>query len=292
MTPALFAEFSLIGVMVGGVYALLALCFNFLFRATKVFNMATGAMMMIGAYLYYTATSAMALDPWPAAGVAILCAFVIGALCERILMRPMIGQPMIALVMVTVGLGNVLEGAASLIWGIQLKTLPALFPRDIVALAGIPIPGRTFWGFVLAATLTLGCGQFVRYARSGVMLRATASSATNAMAVGIDVPRVVALSWGLAAAMASVAGIVIGSVNGLLPDISDVALGVLAVVILAGLDSVVGVLVAGIIIGWLEVMAGAMLGGAYRDVVPYIAVLAIMVVRPYGLFGTSDVERI
>lgn len=292
ITPALFLEFSVIGLMLGGVYALIGLCFNFVFKATGVFNFATGAMMMFGAYIFYTVSSVTDLPVLAVLLISMVGTFLLGVIIERLVVRPMLGQPVISMVMVTVGLASILEGLAALIWGLRMKTLPTLFPTDPVHLFGWIFPGRTFWGFMAALSVTLAFSVYFKYSRSGVALRATASNDVNAAALGINVPLVFAVVWGVAASLAAVCGIIVGSINGLLPDIGDVALGALAVVILAGLDSIMGVLLAGLIIGWIEIMTAVYLGGQFREVVPYIAVLVVLVIRPYGLFGSHEVERI
>lgn len=291
MDWALLAEFSLIGLATGGVYSLIGLSFTLVFKATGVFNFATGAIMMIGTYLFVMALG-WGFGIVIALLFAIVVMFVFGGSLERVLFRPMIGQSAIALVMVTVGLGSILEGAAALIWSTQLRLLPEIIPRTVIDFFGIPIPSKTAASFVIASVLVLLTVAILRYTSTGTAVRATASSSVNAMAVGINVPVVFSGVWGVSAVIATISGLVVASINGLTPDIGDAAFAVLAVVILAGMDSVAGVLIAGLIIGWVEIMTGAYLGGKYREIVPYIAVLSVLMFRPHGLFGSAEVERI
>jgi branched-chain amino acid transport system permease protein len=288
----LFIEYSLVGLAAGGIYALIALGFVVIFKSTGVFNFAMGEMMMIGGYLFYTAASFAGLHLTIALALALVGSMALGMGLERTVLRPMLGQPMIALVMVTVGVGAILKGLAGVAWGPDIKTLPELLPRAPLALGEMLIPGKIAWGFVLALAVV---GAFIAYfqlSRGGIALRATASSEVNAYSMGINVPRVYGVVWGLAGVVGTVGGITLGSINGVTPNLGDAALVALAVVILGGLDSLAGVIVAGLAMGLIESLTGAYLGGKFREIVPAVAVLAVLMLRPHGLFGKRHVERI
>ncbi len=208
------------------------------------------------------------------------------------MLRPLAGQPTLSVVMATVGLGLVLKGAAGLAFGPEQRALPELLPRKPIFVGDVPIPGAVFWTFAISATIVAACLAWFRYTRSGVAIRAAASSPVNAYAVGIDVPAISALTWGLAALTGALAGVLLAALNNLTPHLGDLALSVLAVLIVGGLDSLGGVIVGGLAIGWLQAMTGTYAGSQYREVMPFVVVLLVLLVRPHGLFGRREIERI
>lgn len=288
----MFLEYTLIGIAAGGIYGLVALGFVFIFLASGVFNFATGQMMMLGAYLFFAFSHIPGLD-WPVAFLlAIVASVGLASIIESIVIRRLIGQPVISAVMVTLGLGWILQGTASLIWGQVPQQLPNVLPRSPIMLGGILVPGRSLWGFLIAIAVAVASVLFFRFSRTGVALRATASDQVTAYSMGINVPASVRLTWIMAAIATTFAGIITGSINGLTPDLSNVAINVLAVVLLGGVNSIGGVILAGFIMGWVETMSGVYIGGKWREVVPYLTVLVVLLLRPNGLFGTKPVERI
>lgn len=289
---SLFLEYSLVGLASGGMYALVALGFVLVFKGTGVFNFAQGDLMMVGAYVYLTVTQFVGAHWALGLLAAVAAGFAVGAVVERAVLRPLAGQPTLSIVMATVGLGLVLKGAAGLVFGPEQRQLPELLPRKPVFLGEILIPGGVFWTFVASLAIVLACLAWFRFTRSGVAMRAAASSQANAYAVGINVPAISAATWGLAASTGALAGVLLSSLNSLTPHLGDVALAVLAVLIVGGLDSLAGVIVGGLLIGWLQAMTGAYLGGSWREVMPYVVVLLVLLVRPHGLFGRKEIERI
>lgn len=289
---SLFFEYSLVGLASGGMYALIALGFVLVFKATGVFNFAQGELMMLGAYSYLTITVLLSWH-WIAGLVgAVVVGFAVGAMIEKAVLRPLAGQPTLTIVMATVGTGMVVKGAVGLVYGPDQRQLPDLLPRAPIFLGDILIPGAVFWSFITSIAIVGLCMTWFRFARSGVSMRAVASSQTNAYAVGINVPLISALTWGIAASTGALAGVLLSSLNSLTPHLGDLALAVLAVLIVGGLDSLPGVIVGGLVIGWLQAMTGAYLDGSWREVMPYIVVLLVLLVRPHGLFGRKEIERI
>ena len=211
---------------------------------------------------------------------------------ERFVLRPLAGQPVISIVMATIGLGAILHGVAEGVWGGANLALPQLLPRSPLMLGEILVPGQVLWSFALAVALIAGFTAYFHYSKGGVSMRAAASDPVTAYAMGIDVRATQRLTWIFAGVTGLVAGIIVASTTSLSPTLGTVALGVLAVIILGGLDSIAGAIVAGLIVGWLESLTVAFFGGQARDVVPYLVVLVILMVRPYGLFGTRDIERL
>ncbi len=287
-----FLEYSMIGVASGGIYVLAALGFVIIYKSTNVFNFAIGEMMMIGAYLFYAATGQLHLG-WPIGILAALGgSMALAAGIERGLLQPLIGQPTIVLVMVTFGVGSILRGLAGMIWGPDIIQMPDFLPRKPIFIGDVLIPGKLAWGFIAVGTLSLAFILYYRLSRTGIAIRATSADQMTAESVGINVRRVSSLSWAITGLLTGAAGIVVGSLNGLTPTLGLVALNVLAVVMLAGMTSVGGVVVAGLFIGWFETLIGAYLGGAWQSFMPYLVVLVMMTVKPNGLFGEQRVERI
>lgn len=285
-------EFSIIGIASGGIYVLAALSFVIVYKATNVFNFATGEMMMFGAYLFYLFDNQLG---WGIAGgliAAMIGAAILAMLIERVLLRRLLGRPTVVLVMVTLGLSSIIRGIAGIAWGPDVRELPDILPRTPIFLGDILIPGKLAWGFVIVGIVS---GLFIAYyrlSRMGTAIRATSIDQITAESLGINIRTVFMVSWGLAGILAAASGIITGSVNGVTPQLGQVALNVLAVVMLAGMTSVGGVVIAGLFIGWLETIVGAYLGASWQSFLPYLVVLLVMVVRPVGLFGEQRVERI
>jgi branched-chain amino acid transport system permease protein len=288
----LLAEFSIVGLLSGGVLALIALGFVLVYKGTRVINFAMGEFMMVGAYLFWTTHVFLKLPWWVALALTLVGIALLGAVVERFVLRPLAGQPVISIVMATIGLGAVLHGVAEAIWGGANLSLPQLLPRTPFMLGEILVPGQVLWSFALAVALIAGFTAYFHYSKGGVSMRAAASDPVTAYAMGIDVRGTQRRTWIFAGVTGAVAGVIVASMTSLSPTLGTVALGVLAVIILGGLDSIAGAIVAGLIVGWLESITVALVGGQARDLVPYLVVLVILMVRPYGLFGTRDIERL
>lgn len=293
MNPTrLFLEYSAVGIASGGIYALIALGIVVIFKSSKTFNFAAGEMMMISAYLFYTAAVIYSFGLMIGIVVAIVGSILVALLIERFALRPMMGRPFIAIVMVTFGVGAILRGVAGMVWGPNDVQIPAILARTPVMLGSIFIPGKTARAFAIAVIIVLGLIAFLRYSRAGVALRAAAESQITAYSMGIDVRRVITFTWIIAAITGCISGVLMANINTLTPHLGLVVLNVLAVVILGGMNSIGGVLVAGFIVGWLEAITGYLLGTQFREITPYILCLLVLLIRPTGLFGTKEVERI
>jgi branched-chain amino acid transport system permease protein len=287
-----FAEFSLVGLTSGGLLALIALGFVLVYKGTRVINFAMGEFMMIGAYLFWTFAVPLGLHWALALALTVFGIAIVAAVVERMVLRPLSGQPTISIVMATIGLAGLLHGLAEGVWGGKDLSLPQILPRKPLLLGEVMLQGQALWSFVIAITLIAAFTAYFRYSRNGVAMRAAASDPVTAYAMGIDVRRTARLTWIFAGITGAIAGIIVASMTSLTPSLGNVALGVLAVIILGGLDSIAGAIIAGLIVGWLESVTVMMFGGLARDVVPYVVVLVILMVRPYGLFGTRDIERL
>ena len=288
----LLFEISLAGLGTGGLYALTALAFVIVYKATKVVNIAIGEMLMMGAYLFLAFSSTLLLPLWLAIPLAILASALMGGLIERTLIRPMMGEPPLSSFMVTVGLAPILIGLVELIWTADQQRLLEFFPSKPIVIGEAFVSPKVFYGFCIASVLITLVLITFRYWRGGVALRATASDQAAAYAMGINVPKVFSMAWMLAGAIAGVAGIVVGSIGGLSSAMGVFGLSVLVVVIFGGLDSVLGTLVGGLFVGVIEALAGFYLGGEYKIIATFGLLVLILMVRPYGLFGTHEIERL
>jgi len=285
-------EYTITGFLAGGLLSLIALGFVLIYKGTGVINFAMGEFMMLGAYSFYTANKVWGLAMLPAMVVTIAAIGLFAAIVERGILRPLSGQPVISVLMATIGLASVIHGAVDMVWGGINLEMPELLPRTPLRFGEIFIPGKTLWSFVLASAVITAFSIYFRYSRTGVSMRAAASDPITASALGIDVRRTQVLTWIFAGIVGAIAGVIAASMTTLSPALSHIALGVLAVIILGGLDSIVGAIVAGLAIGVIESLTSAYLGGKVRDIVPYLIVLLILLIRPYGLFGTRQVERL
>lgn len=292
MDWAYLFEISLTGIASGGLYALAALAFVLVYKATRVVNIAIGELLMMGAYLFFTFAAMWALPLWVAIPAAVLASGAMGALIERTIIRPLLGEPPISIFMVTVGLASVLIGIVEMIWTADQRRLPDFMPTQPIMIGEAFLAPKVFWGAVIAVVFIAAVLLVFRFWRGGVALRATASDQTAAYSVGINVPRVFSLAWVVSAMIAAVSGIIVGSIGGLSSNMGVFGLSVLVVVIVGGLDSVLGALVGGLVIGLVEALAGAYLGGEYKLLATFIVLVVILMMRPYGLFGTHEIERL
>ena len=287
-----FIEYSLLGLLSGGVTALVALSFVLIYKGTGVVNFAVGEVMMLGAYLYYAGTVSFGLPPWVAFVGSMVLIGLLGILIERVVLRPLSGQPAVAVLMATIGMASIIHGGVEAVWGGDTYSPPTLLPRTPLLMGDILIPGTALGNFAVAALLIAGFLAFFRYTKTGIALRATASDPVTAATLGININYSQRLTWVLSGLVGTVAGVLIASSAGLSPLLAAAALGVFAAIILGGMDSVLGAIVASLIVGLIEALGAGYLGGKSRAVLPYVVVLAILVVRPYGIFGTRSIEQL
>jgi branched-chain amino acid transport system permease protein len=292
----IFIQIIVTGIATGGVYGLIALGFVLIFKATGILNLATGAVMTLGAYICLTALAQLGAPFWLAFLCTLAFAILLGIILERIILRPLIGEPIISVVMVTIGLSSILQGLTHLIWSPDYRSFPEIFPPEPLDLGFAIVPSGLLWGFIFAAVGTIIFILIFKLTRTGVAMRATASDQQAALSMGISVRWIFALSWCYGAVAAVIGGIVIGNISGISIYLGDIGLKVLAVIILGGLDSIGGAILGGLIIGILENLAGLYLdpifGGGVKDVAPFFILVLIIVIRPYGLFGKKIIERV
>jgi branched-chain amino acid transport system permease protein len=292
-----FLQLVVSGVSLGMVYALVALGFVIILKCSRAFNIAQGHFVMIGGYLGYTFLVTFNLPIWASLLLAILVAIMMGLLIERLTLRPLVGQPELAVIMMTIALASVLEGLAVLIWGAQYKTYHKVLPTVTLKLGEISIPPESLIGLTVSIVAVAILLLFFRYTKIGLAMRATAEDLKVVQSVGIRATTVYAVSWVIACVVGVIGGILSGAVSGVMIALSQVGLKAFAVVLLGGVDSIGGAIVAGIIVGVLENVAAGYLdpllpGGGLAQVFPFIVMIIVLIFRPHGLFGMARVERI
>lgn len=284
------------GLATGGLYGLIALGFVLIYKATSVLNLAMGEFMTLGAFVCFTVLTQIKAPFYLALILTLASAVVLGIIVERLILRPLIGEPVISVIMVTIGLGVILKGVMYMIWTPSFRSFPQIFPPEPLNLKFAVVPSGLWWGFVFAIIGMIIFLLIFKFSRTGVAMRATANDQQAALSMGISVRWVFALAWCFGAMASVIGGIVIGNISGISVYMGDIGLKVLAVIILGGLDSIGGAILGGFIIGILENLTGLyidpLIGGGAKDVAPFLILVLIIMIRPYGLFGKEIIERV
>lgn len=287
-----FVTLLIIGLSEGAILALAALGFVLIYKATGVINFAQGEFLLIGAYSFYTAFVVMQLPIVLALLVGVLVTVIVGVVVERFILRPMVGQAHISIIMVTIGLASVLSAIVQMFFGTNPRSMPPILPRGSVDILGGSVPVNRLWAIVICAVVLILLTWFFQKSRHGVAMRAVADDQQAAMTVGISVRRVFALSWALAAVSALIAGVTLADVTTVEMNIVNFGLLVFPVVIMGGLDSVPGTIVGGLTIGLVTQFVSGYMDPGLAEIVPYIVLVLVLLVRPYGVFGEKRIERV
>jgi branched-chain amino acid transport system permease protein len=288
----LFLQLTVSGLTNGAVYALAALGFVLIYKSSDVINFAQGELLLVGAYMTYFFVAQMGM-PWPVGVLAALVtAVVIGVLVERLVLRPLIGEPILSVIMVTIGLSSLLRAIVIGIWSPLPRSFPAFVPSQDVVILNAVVGAERLTAIGLAVILLGLFTVFFRYSADGIAMRAVADDQQAALSMGISVRRVFAVAWSVSAITATIGGLLLANIIGVSGDIGRLGLRVFPVVILGGLDSVPGAIVGGLIIGLLEAWTGGYVGQGLSQVLPFVVLVVILMVRPYGLFGEEIIERV
>jgi branched-chain amino acid transport system permease protein len=291
-------QFVITGITVGMVYALIGLGFVLVWKSCGVANLALGQLVLISSWITYAVLSpdALHLPVWLGLPVVVVIALAMGWVIERVVLRPLIAQPILSLVTVTLGVGFFLEGMVTIIWPKSLARLPRLFPQQPISIGTASLSYESLWTVIIALILFGLLSLYFKYHRMGIAMRATADDQLAVQACGVPVTRIFSQSWMLACVLAAVGGVLIASIGGITPGLIETGLRSFSVVILGGLDSFLGAIVAGPIIGLAESLGGGYLTPltwpGVREVIPFIIIVIVMFVKPYGLFGEKRIERI
>jgi len=290
-------QFVITGIAVGMVYALIALGFALIWKSSSVANLALGQIVLICSWFTYSMLVQAQLPLWLAFPLVILFALFLGWMIERFALRPLIAQPILALITVTLGIGYFIEGIVTFIWPWSVDALPRLFPREVIHIGPAVISQEYVWVVGICLVVFTLLTLFFRYHKMGIAMRATADDQRAVQACGIPVTSVFSRSWMFACVVAAIGGILISSIGGITHGLVETGLKAFSVVILGGLDSFIGAIVAGPIIGLCESLGGGYLTplikwGGIKDIIPFIIIIIVMIIKPYGLFGEVRIERI
>jgi branched-chain amino acid transport system permease protein len=284
------------GIMVGGIYALVALGWVLIYKCSGVLNLAMGELTLIGAYVslsFYT----MGVPFIASLLISLVIGFVLGILTERIFLDKLIGEPVLTVIMVTVGLSFFFKGTVEFIWGTDTRVFdPPVFSIEPIRLGPLVIGQVYLWSFLAAIILLIVFVSFFKYTRWGLAMQATADDEMAALSLGVSARFVYATAWAIAFMAAGVGGTLLGNINGLNISVGYLGLLVLPAVVLGGLNSIPGAIVGGIIIGILQNFCGAYLDryfpGGVKEIAPFVFMAVFLLFKPYGLWGWERIERV
>ena len=284
------------GVMVGGIYALVALGWVLIYKCSGVLNLAMGELTLIGAYVSLTFYQ-MGVPFLLALLISLAIGFILGILTERIFLDRLIGQPVLTVIMVTVGLSFFFKGIVQFIWGTDTRVFdPAVFPLKPIIIGPLIIGQVYLWSFIAAIILLCIFVSFFKYTRWGLAMQATADDEMAALSLGVSARFVYATAWAIAFMAAGVGGTLLGNINGLNISVGYLGLLVLPAVVLGGLNSVPGAIVGGIVIGILQNLSGAYLDryfpGGVKEIAPFVFMAIFLLFKPHGIWGWERIERV
>ena len=287
-------QLLLAGVAQGCVYALVALGFVLIYKATETVNFAQGDLMMLGGFFALTASAIMGWPYWATILFAVVAMAAVGMLIERVVLRPVLGQPAFTVVMITIGVGYVLRGVVTMVpgWGTDTYTFPTPFADGTFKLGEVIFAEQQVAVIAMTAALVAVLYVFFRFSKLGVAMQATSQNQLAAAYMGIPVRRVNMMIWGLSAGVAAFAGILLAPVTFVHSNMGFIGLKAFPAAVVGGFGSVPGAIVGGLIIGLVEAFAGRYLPEGFKDVAAYVVVLAVLLVKPSGIFGETARKKV
>ena len=289
-------QFVITGITVGMIYSLIALGFVLVWKSSGVANLALGQLVLICSWFTYGMLVQHGLPLWLGFVLVVLFALILGWVIERFILRPLIAQPILSLITVTLGLAYFIEGVVTFIWPKSVAALPRFFPQEPIHIGTAVVSQEYLWAAVISLALFGLLSLYFKYNKMGIAMRATADDQMAVQACGIPVTKIFSRSWMLACVLAAVGGVLMSSIGGITFGLVHTGLKAFSVVILGGLDSFLGAIIAGPIIGLAENLGGGYLTPltwpGVREVIPFIIIILVMFLKPYGLFGERRIERI
>ena len=284
------------GISVGSIYAMVALGFVLIYKATDVLNFAQGELMMVGVYFCFYLLTSHNIPFLLALFLTILFAALLGILTEIIFLKPLLGEPIFSMVMITIALSMLLKSAAGLLWGHDTYAFPKFIGNDSLNFMGVPVMPISLLTTGAVILLMIILYLFFRYSHTGLAMMATAGDQDAATIMGININRMFAITWSIAALIAVIGVFRYARSNFLYPDMGFIGVNSFPAAILGGLDGIIGGLCGGLIIGLMENLVGIyiepFLGGGIKEMVAFILLILILMVKPYGLFGTKEIEKV
>jgi branched-chain amino acid transport system permease protein len=294
-----FFQLVVSGIVVGSIYALSGLGFVLIYKSSRVLNIAHGQFIALGAFITYALTVWVHIPIYISFLLSLIVTFILAMSVERIFLRRLIGEPIISVIMVTIGLMSILDGIIYLTpFGTENFSFPEFLPKAPITFWGVSISWTQMVGVIITVILIAAFSWFFKKSTLGISMRAVSDDQLASMSIGISIPRVFGLAWAAAGFSAAAAGGIIANITGLNFD-TLVSFGIIVfpVVILGGLDSIFGAVVAGIILGLIQQFAAGYLDGMWglfgtADLVPWFILLIILLIKPHGLFGIHEIERV
>lgn len=284
------------GALTGLLYALIAMSFVIIYRSARVFNFAQGEIIVVGAFLIWTYMMVLDLEWWVAVPLALLSSLVLGLIFERVFLRPLVGEELFAYVMVTIGLLILIRGVVLVVWGPEVRFFPAILPVTAVRIGTIIIDQALLWGGIATLVIAALASWFFNKTQLGLEMSAVAEDHQTALSLGISVKRSVAVAWAISGVFSTIAAIIFLNGKGMTFLASDIGFAALPVALLAGLESIGGVVLGGLIVGIASALAAYFLDpvfdGGVAGVFPFLIMVVILLVRPTGLFGWKTIDRI
>jgi branched-chain amino acid transport system permease protein len=287
-----FIELVVSGLAVGAIYGLVAMSFAVIYKATGIVNFAQGEMGMLTAYITWSLATMMGTGAVPTVVISIFVGAALGLLCERLIMRPMLGEPVLSVVLVTVGLAVVLRSLVTIIWDASPHKFEMARADDILTIGGIGIRTSQVGVILVLVVALAGFWFFLRHSRFGVSMRAVAADEKTARLMGVSTARVQAVAWAAASGLAGLAGAFFAVIYGLAPTVFELGLKAFPATVLGGFDSVLGSGGSGLFIGVLENLVGGYLPSTLKEIAGFVLILVVLMVRPFGLFGEKRIERV
>jgi len=289
-----FAQMLAAGTAIGCIYAIVALGFVLIYKASEIVNFAHGDLMMLGAFLGYSFIGVLGMPFLAGLAAAALAMALVGALLDRVVLRPMVGEPVFAIVIITIGVGFVLRSVVTVLpgWGTDTHSIPTPYARGASRLGGVAI-GYEYLAIIAATVLLIALlYAFFRFTRLGVAMQATSQNQLAAFHVGIPVKRMLSIVWASAAATAALAGVLLAPVTFVHVNMGFIGLKAFPAAVLGGFGSIPGAIVGGLVIGVVESLAGFYLPEGFKDVAAYVLLLLVLALRPQGLFGQAVAKKV
>lgn len=285
-------ELVLSGLAIGAVYGLVAMAFAVIYKATGLVNFAQGEIGMVIAYVAWSVSTTFGTGATSVVLAAVISGIVFGLLVERLIMRPMLGEPVFSAVLVTIGLAVVLRSFVMLIWGASPHKLDVGAADAVLRFGEIGIRVSQIGVFLVLALAMLAAWLFFRHSRFGIAMRAVASDEKTARLMGVSTAQVQAVAWAASSVLAGLAGVFFAVIYDLSPTLFALGLKAFPATVLGGLDAVIGSAASGLIIGVAENLVGGYLASTLKEIVGFLLILAVLMIRPFGLFGEREIERV
>jgi branched-chain amino acid transport system permease protein len=292
----IFAHLMISGIIQGSLYALIALGFVLIYKSSSIFNFAHGELVMLGAFICWSFLSMAHFGVWASLGSAFIITAILGFLIQRLFISPLTGQPILSAILMTLALAAMLRGLTIIAWGSTWRSYPPIFPQKSIELFGVNLSLQHMLMFMVVMLAFGIFSVFFKMSKTGLAMRSTAEDHQTARSIGINVSLIFSLNWMIVCILATLGGFLMATSVGVVTALSEIGIKSVAVVLLGGLESIKGAVIAGILIGVIENIGGfyidPMVGGGTKEIIPYFILIAILLIKPHGLFGLKTIERV